>query len=116
MRLLADTNIVAIAVRTLRADGHDVAYVAERPADPGDPLILAEAKGANRVFITKDHDTGELVFRDDAPHAGVLLIDDLGDPAAETALIRTTLAAFADELARGAFVRAGRSGTRVASL
>jgi hypothetical protein len=37
VRFLADSNIVARAVRALRATGHDVVYVGERAADPGDP-------------------------------------------------------------------------------
>ena len=60
MRLFADTNIVALAVRALRDAGHDVIYSAERPVDPGDDALLAEAAAADRLFITKDHDTGAL--------------------------------------------------------
>lgn len=41
MRL--DSNIVAQAVRALRAIGHDVAYAAEPAADPGDEAQPAEA-------------------------------------------------------------------------
>lgn len=110
-----DTNVVAIAVAALRADGHDVVYVAERPADPGDRAILAEAAGDRRVLLTKDHDSGELVFRDHLPHAGILLVDDLGDPRAETALIRAAIASFEKALEDGGFVRAGKSGARLAS-
>ena len=43
MRLFADTNIVAPAVRILRQSGHDVVYSAERSPDPGDVALLAEA-------------------------------------------------------------------------
>lgn len=116
MRIFADANIVAPGVRALRDDGHDVVYAAERPADPGDAALLAEACGDGRVFVTKDHDLGVLVFRDGALHAGILLIDDLGGVAAETALLRGALADFADDLAGGAFVRATLNGVRVVHL
>jgi hypothetical protein len=43
VRLLADSNIVAQAVEALRAAGHDVVYLGERTADPGDQVLLAEA-------------------------------------------------------------------------
>ena len=115
MRLFADTNIVAPAVRALREDGHDVVYSAERPSDPGDAALLAEAYADRRVFVTKDHDIGALVFRDAAPHAGVLLIDDLADVAAETALLRACLQSHGEQLAAGAFVRADASRIQVAT-
>lgn len=71
MRLFADTNITAPAVRALRAAGHDVVHSAEWPADPGDAVLLQEAFAHGRVFVTKDHDIGMLVFRDSAQHAGI---------------------------------------------
>lgn len=112
MRLFADTNIVAPAVRALRADGHDVIYSGERPADPGDAALLAEAFADRRVFVTKDHDIGALVFRDGAPHAGVLLIDDLGGVVEETALIRQALLTSESTLSAAGFIRAGAGGMR----
>ncbi len=95
-----------MAVRALRNAGHGVTYSAERPSDPGDHALLDEARAAGRVFITKDHDFGVLVHRDGRPHAGVLLLDDLGDAAAETALIERALEAEGPRLAAGAFLRA----------
>ena len=83
-------------------------YVAERETDPGDLAILNEAHASGRVLLTKDHDVGALVFRDGVPHAGVLLIDDLGSAQQETKLLSDQLAAREGELSGGAFVRAGR--------
>ncbi len=114
MRLLADTNIAAPAVNALREDGHDVAYTGERPVDPGDLAILAESVADDRVLVTKDHDIGTLVFNEGKPHSGVLLIDDLGSAVEELALLRSAIQAIGNELASGAFVRAGASGIRVA--
>jgi predicted nuclease of predicted toxin-antitoxin system len=114
VRLLADTNIVAPAVRALRQDGHDVIYSAERNIDPGDAALLAEANDDRRIFLTKDHDIGALVFRDGAQHAGVLLIDDLASVVEETRLLRHCLQSHASELAAGAFVRANADGAHVA--
>ena len=106
MRLFADTNIVAAAVRALRSAGHDVIYSAERSTDPGDEALLAEAAATGRVLLTKDHDFGALVHRDGRAHAGVLLLDDLGDAAEEARLITATLERDGDRLAVGAFLRA----------
>jgi predicted nuclease of predicted toxin-antitoxin system len=112
LRILADTNIVAQAVRAMRAAGFDVVYVAERPEDPGDEAILAEAAADGRVFVTKDHDIGALVHRDQWPHSGVILLDDLGDAAAESKLILATLSTHEHRLAMSAFLRAGAAGVR----
>lgn len=106
MRLFADTNIVAPAVRALREAGHDVIYSAERPTDPGDEALLAEAAADGRVFLTKDHDIGALVHRDGQPHAGVLLLDDLGGATGETELILAILDREGERLAAGGFLRA----------
>jgi len=112
VRILADSNIVAQAVRAMRAAGHDVVYSGERSTDPGDAAILAEALADDRVFVTKDRDVGVLVHRDRVPHSGVLLIDDVGDPAAETTLILTILADQADALASRVFLRADGADAR----
>ena len=112
MRLLADSNIVAHAVRVLRAAAHDVVYVGERSVDPGDHALLAEAAADDRVFLTKDHDVGALVHRDQQPHCGVLLIDDLGDAAAEADSILAAIASHHDRLTDGAFVRVGAASIR----
>lgn len=112
MRSLADTNIVAHAVRALRDGGHDVVYAAERMADPGDEALLAEAVRQDRIVLTKDHDIGTLVYRDSRPHRGVLLVDDLGVPAAEAAVILAALVSHHELLAANAFLRAGTGGVR----
>jgi len=113
VRLFADTNIMAATVRALRADGHDVVYSAERPEDPGDEALLAEAYAGDRVFVTKDHDFGALVFRDGAAHAGVLLIDDSGNPIAEARLVVDVMRTHGEALSAGAFVRANASEMRI---
>jgi predicted nuclease of predicted toxin-antitoxin system len=70
VRFLADSNIVAQAVRDMRAAGHDVVYLSERTADPGDRALPAEAVAEGRIILTKDHDIGMLVHRDREPHCG----------------------------------------------
>ena len=112
MRLVADANIVAQAVRAMRAAGHDVVYLGERAVDPGDQALLAEAVSERRIIVTKDHDIGVLVYRDLQPHCGVLLLDDLGDAGAESRLILATLSSHGDRLAARAFLRAREPGIR----
>jgi predicted nuclease of predicted toxin-antitoxin system len=112
VRVLADSNIVGPAVRAMRDAGHDVVYIGERARDPGDEALLAEAAADRRIFVTKDHDIGALVHRDRRPHCGVLLLDDLGDAAAETGLILSILATQSDRLNSSAFLRVSAAGVR----
>lgn len=74
VRLLADSNVVAQAIRAMRAVGHDVVYVGERRAAPGDHALLAEAVTEGRVFLTEDHEIGASGHRDRRPHSGMLLL------------------------------------------
>jgi predicted nuclease of predicted toxin-antitoxin system len=115
VRLLADTNLTALAVRVLREQGHDVVHTAERAVDPGDAAILSEAHASARVLLTKDNDVGTLVFRDGIAHSGVLLIDDLGSAEEEAKLLVETLRVLGTELDASGFVRAGKWGTRLAA-
>ena len=112
MRLLADSNIARATVRALRSAGHDVVWAGDRDRDPGDAALLAEARADQRVFLTKDHDLGALVFRDRAAHAGVLLIDELYQPDAEAALVGDLLRLQGEKLEAGAFLRGSLSGVR----
>ncbi|MCC7104220.1 MAG: DUF5615 family PIN-like protein [Chloroflexi bacterium] len=72
MRLLLDSCIWHGASAELRDLGHDVVWVGDWPADPGDQAILAFAYGEQRVLVTLDRDFGELVVRGGEPHAGII--------------------------------------------
>ena len=115
MRILADSNIVAQAVRAMREAGHDVVYAAERPVDPGDEALLQEAAAEGRILLSKDHDIGALVHRELLPHRGVLILDDLGNLLAESKLVLAALSSHCDRLLAGAFLRVTATGIREAA-
>jgi len=74
MNLLADENVDAPVVDRLRADGHDVVYVAElAPGIPDDP-VLDDANARSALLLTGDKDFGELVCRLGRVHGGVVLL------------------------------------------
>ncbi len=74
MRLLADENVEPVTLDWRRAEGHDVwsVYGSSRGAEDSDLLIAAAADG--RVVVTYDLDFGELAFRRQVPHAGIVLL------------------------------------------
>ena len=74
MRLVADESVDGPIVERLRAEGHEILYVAE--LDPGisDEVILEQARTASCLLITSDKDFGELIFRLKQLPGGVILL------------------------------------------
>src|SRR5438309_1287330 len=88
MKLLADESVDGPVVARLRADGHQVAWVAEDAPGVTDDVVLARAYAGGVIPVTADKDFGELVYRQRRPHAGVLLLRLAGlDEAAKCDLV-----------------------------
>ncbi|GIL14445.1 MAG: hypothetical protein BroJett038_31650 [Chloroflexota bacterium] len=73
-QFLADESCAAVIVHTLRALGYDVVYVAELAPGISDSDILAQGNREKRIIVTEDRDFCELVFRDNKPTYGVVLV------------------------------------------
>lgn len=76
MKLLADVNVEGAVIRTLRAEGHDVHWLAEdaRERKLQDPPTMAIAYQEERVVLTSDREFVGYVFRDRLPTHGVVLL------------------------------------------
>jgi predicted nuclease of predicted toxin-antitoxin system len=74
MRWLADECVAAALVASLRAEQHDVSYIAEIASGLNDTDVLALARTEQRLFLTEDKDFGELVFRFQLPVPGLVLL------------------------------------------
>lgn len=74
MRFLADESCDFAAVRALRADGHDVATVAEIARGATDDEVVALALQDRRVLLTEDKDFGQLVYAAARALSGVMLL------------------------------------------
>ncbi len=77
MRLLVDRCAGRRLAEWLRSEGHDVLEAWSLGPDPGDRALLELAAMESRVLITIDTDFGELVYRHDLPHAGLLRLPDV---------------------------------------
>lgn len=105
MKLLLDSCIWKGAGTELAAAGHDVVWVGDWPADPGDEEILAFALKEARVVVTLDKDFGELAVAFGQEHAGIVRV--VGFPVrlqAQACLV--AIASHGDELPAGAIVTA----------
>ena len=96
----------------LSAAGHDVEWVGNWSADPGDEQILATAAGQGQILITLDKDFGELAVLFRRPHAGIVRLVNLRaqdqGPVCAAALRR-----YGAELAQGAIVTAEEQRVRI---
>lgn len=102
MRWLADECVAAPLVAFLRADGHEVLYVAEAASGFSDADVIALALREKRLLLTEDKDFGDLVFRRKRTVPGVVLMR-IG---METPALKTTRLALAiDRYGEGLFGR-----------
>lgn len=74
MKLLVDECCPLYLVEGLRQDGHDVFYVPEVSPSLEDAVLLQQALNEERIIVTEDNDFGELIFRQQLPAYGVVLI------------------------------------------
>jgi predicted nuclease of predicted toxin-antitoxin system len=74
VNLLADEGVDRQIVERLRADGHEVIYIAEMAAGMTDDDVLNLGRDTSSLLLTQDKDFGELVFRQGLATSGVLLI------------------------------------------
>jgi len=102
-RLLLDNCIGRTAWQALLAKGHDVVWMAEFGADPGDEAVLARAQADTRILCTLDKDFGELVHLRGLPHAGIVRLTPC-PPAIQAARIDAVLVVHEADLLRGALV------------
>jgi predicted nuclease of predicted toxin-antitoxin system len=114
MKFLLDQSAEARIATFLTNQGHDATRVArDYPAGIPDEQVLAIAHQEGRVLIANDKDFGELVFRRNLPHAGVILFRFPLDATAQEkiAALEHLLAAHPAQLDR--FVVLTPQGVRV---
>jgi predicted nuclease of predicted toxin-antitoxin system len=104
LRFLIDEGLDIRIGRFLARLGHEVVFVAGgQMSGLGDEEVLAAARADNRVLLTEDLDFGELVFRRNLPHTGVMVLRLEGaDVSQKTDLITQVLRDYEDRL-EGAF-------------
>jgi len=93
-------NVGQAVVERLRRIGYDVVAVRELDPRMDDSDILALAVQEQRIIVTMDTDFGELVYRSEQPHRGILLLRMPGARRAEKVrVMEHILAQYADKLA-----------------
>lgn len=113
MKIVADENVDRQIVDLLRADEHDVLYVAELYSGLDDEAVLFRSQASGAVLLTADRDFGDLVFRQHLLHSGVLLIRLSSlRPDEKAALVAATFDQHGEEL-RTAFAVLTKRALRI---
>jgi predicted nuclease of predicted toxin-antitoxin system len=73
-QIVADESVDFRIILQLRKIGLNIYSIAESQPSLKDEVVLAIAHGKEALLITEDKDFGELVFRLQLPHRGVLLV------------------------------------------
>jgi predicted nuclease of predicted toxin-antitoxin system len=74
MIFLADENIDFPIIQFLRVNECDIKSILEEYPSVDDDFVLNLANEQNRILITSDKDFGELVFRLNKVHHGIILL------------------------------------------
>lgn len=74
MKFVADEGLDAPIVHALRDGGHDVYYIKDEHPGLSDEEVLKIANERDNILIANDKDFGELVYRLQQIHSGILLI------------------------------------------
>ena len=115
LRFIADEGVEKAIVVALR-EAFDVLYVAEEMRKAADTDILHKAEKEGRLVLTLDKDFGELVYRFQQQHAGVVLCRVQSLPIEEAvAFVVDTIKQYGDSL-QGAFTVIQPNNVRIRKL
>lgn len=74
MKFLLDENIGKKVAQFLFHLGHSVSRIREINPGIDDSLVLDLALSENAILVTADKDYGELVFKAQQPHSGIIFL------------------------------------------
>jgi predicted nuclease of predicted toxin-antitoxin system len=113
MKFLLDESADFPLATFLRTLSHDVTVIAyDYPQALKDREVLAIAQREGRILLTSDRDFGELIFRHQLPHSGVILFR-LGaeDISVKVAWLQYVLTHYVEQL--GEFIVITDRGVRM---
>jgi predicted nuclease of predicted toxin-antitoxin system len=112
LKVLLDSCLGPGAKAPIQAAGHEVEWVGDWQADPGDDEILAHAALNGQIVITLDKDFGELAVAFGRDHAGIIRLVDVRSTDQGLRCVEL-LAEFGRELAQRAIVTSEPGRVRV---
>lgn len=80
MKIIADESVDYAIIQALRSKGFEIYSILEQSPGIDDRHVLAIANRHKGILITEDKDFGELTYRLNKRHHGILLIRLSGSP------------------------------------
>ncbi|MBX7055283.1 MAG: DUF5615 family PIN-like protein [Pyrinomonadaceae bacterium] len=113
MRFLVDECTGPRVAKWLRDEGHEVFSIYDDASGMTDDEVLAKTLSENRILITNDKDFGEMVYRNQLEHQGIIFLR-LDDEryANKIEVLRKLLESYADKL-NGRFVTVTETKVRI---
>jgi len=74
MRFLVDECVGTTVAEFLKSNNHTVFSVFEESRGASDEELLQKSYSENYILITSDKDFGEMIFKNQKPHKGIILI------------------------------------------
>lgn len=96
--IVADESVDFRVVAKLRDTNFTVFSIAESKSSITDEEVLAIAVSKNALLITEDKDFGELVFRFQLKHRGILLLRLTEKPRSINAVVKIVAERYSDML------------------
>jgi predicted nuclease of predicted toxin-antitoxin system len=114
MRFLVDECTGPVVAEWLRQQVHDVFSVFEQARGLDDDAVLQQACVENRIIVTNDKDFGDMVFRDQRPHRGIILLRLVNlTPSHQIAALSRVLAQYPEDQLIGRFVVVTEASIRI---
>jgi len=113
MRFLVDECVGPGVAHWLREQAYDVSCVYEQSRGISDGEVLKLSVQQDRILITNDKDFGEMIYREQRPHKGIILLR-ITDPRLDATInaLRRLLTNHAPRLAN-AFVVVTETAIRI---
>lgn len=112
MKLLLDGCVEKTVAPRLHLLGHDVLYVGDFPADPGDETLMRLAYRDGRVIVTHDKDFGTLAVLFRLLHRGIIRLVDI-PTAMQAEFVDDVIGRYAREIDESFIITCERSRVRL---
>ena len=116
MKFLIDESAGRSIVRYLRSLGHNVISVQEERSGIEDTAVCDWANQEQRVIITNDKGFGKLIFQEQLPNRGVVLLRLTDERAVNRVQVISDLLATYENRLKDHFVVASETGVRIQPL
>ena len=113
MKFIVDENAGPSVAKWLTSIGHEVHSVYDESPGISDDEILKKAFDENLIVVTSDKDFGELVFKNNMPHKGVILMRLVNESSPNKIQVLSRLLEQFSELLPDRFVVVTEGGVRI---